>query len=79
MVQRQTKRIAASLLALSLLGSAPVRAAVADEQATVDHAVGTLQDLRHDKEFGNARSLLHRAPRHADRAAYFQGRLLRRR
>jgi lipid-binding SYLF domain-containing protein len=34
---------------------------VADAQTTVDHAVGTLQDLRNDKEFGNARSLLHRA------------------
>ena len=32
-----------------------------DEQATVDHAIGTLQDLRGDKEFGNARQLLHRA------------------
>ena len=29
-----------------------------DQQATVDHALGTLQDLRHDKEFGNARKLL---------------------
>ncbi len=36
-------------------------AATGEEQATVDHAVGTLQDLRHDKEFGNARDLLHRA------------------
>ena len=36
-------------------------ARAADEQATVNHAQGTLQDLRHDKEFGNARQLLHRA------------------
>lgn len=35
--------------------------AAGDEQATVDHALGTLQDLRRDKEFGNARELLHRA------------------
>jgi lipid-binding SYLF domain-containing protein len=38
----------------------PARAA-GDEQATVDHAIVTLQDLRHDKEFGNARTLLHEA------------------
>ncbi len=38
----------------------PARAA-SDEQTVVDHSVGTLQDLRGDKEFGNARSLLHRA------------------
>jgi lipid-binding SYLF domain-containing protein len=35
--------------------------AATGEQATVDHAIGTLQDLRGDKEFGNARQLLHRA------------------
>lgn len=29
-----------------------------DQQATVDHALGTLQDLRRDKEFGNARQLM---------------------
>jgi SH3 domain-containing YSC84-like protein 1 len=40
--------------------SLPARAA-ADEQETVDHALGTLQDLRGDKEFGNARALLHQA------------------
>ena len=38
----------------------PARAA-GDEQAVVDHAIGTLQDLRRDKEFGNARTLLHEA------------------
>ena len=38
----------------------PARAATG-EQALVDHAIGTLQDLRGDKEFGNARDLLHRA------------------
>jgi lipid-binding SYLF domain-containing protein len=32
-----------------------------DQQADVDHAIGTLQDLRHDKEFGNARQLLQTA------------------
>ena len=35
--------------------------AAGEQQATVDHAVGTLQDLRNDKEFGDARDLLHRA------------------
>lgn len=29
-----------------------------DQQADIDHAIGTLQDLRHDKEFGNARQLI---------------------
>ncbi len=32
-----------------------------DQQADVDHAIGTLQDLRHDKEFGNARQVLQTA------------------
>jgi lipid-binding SYLF domain-containing protein len=51
--------VAASLIAGSV--SLPARAAGGDEQALVDHAIGTLQDLRNDKEFGNARALLHRA------------------
>jgi lipid-binding SYLF domain-containing protein len=50
--------VAASLIASSV--TLPARAAP-DEQALVDHAIGTLQDLRGDKEFGNARDLLHRA------------------
>jgi lipid-binding SYLF domain-containing protein len=50
--------VAASLAASSI--ALPVRAATG-EQALVDHAIGTLQDLRGDKEFGNARDLLHRA------------------
>ena len=36
-------------------------AAGTDEQTTIDHAIGTLRDLRHDKEFGNARELINRA------------------
>lgn len=32
-----------------------------DEQATIDHALGTLQDLHHDRAFGNARALMHTA------------------
>ena len=53
----------AAAFAVSLgagLFATPAHAATG-EQATVDHAVGTLQDLRGDKEFGNARELMHRA------------------
>ncbi len=50
---------AATLGASSFL-TTPARAA-GDEQASVEHSLGTLQDLRRDKEFGNARELLHRA------------------
>lgn len=35
-------------------------AAASDQQATVDHALGTLQDLRNDKAFGTARDLFRR-------------------
>jgi lipid-binding SYLF domain-containing protein len=55
-------RAALVALALVLVQAAPRAAhAQSDQQTTVDHAVGTLQDLRRDKEFGNARNLLHRA------------------
>jgi lipid-binding SYLF domain-containing protein len=60
---RKTKSTWVLALAMSAalgLGRGPARAA-GDEQALVDHAVGTLSDLRRDKEFGNARTLLHRA------------------
>jgi lipid-binding SYLF domain-containing protein len=60
---RKTSLITAAAFAVSLgasLFGTPALAATG-EQATVDHAVGTLQDLRGDKEFGNARELLHRA------------------
>jgi lipid-binding SYLF domain-containing protein len=40
--------------------TAPARAD-SGPQAIVDHAVGTLQDLRNDKEFGNALHLVSRA------------------
>ena len=49
-----------AMLAAPVLTAAPAFAGP-DQQATVDHALGTLQDLRHDKEFGNARQLLHSA------------------
>jgi lipid-binding SYLF domain-containing protein len=58
------KRLAAvtALAGGLLLPHAPARAQGApDAQATVDHALGTLQDLRRDKEFGTARSLMHQA------------------
>lgn len=48
------------LLASPVLTATPAFAGP-DQQATVDHAVGTLQDLRRDKEFGNARQLLRTA------------------
>jgi lipid-binding SYLF domain-containing protein len=61
--QSKTPLLLAAAFAASLGASvfaAPARAA-GDEQASVEHALGTLQDLRRDKEFGNARELLHRA------------------
>ena len=48
------------MLATTLLAPATAFAGP-EQQATVDHAVGTLQDLRRDKEFGNARELLRTA------------------
>jgi lipid-binding SYLF domain-containing protein len=56
------KRWAATATILSTLafGATPAFAG-ADQQADIDHAIGTLQDLRHDKEFGNARQLLQSA------------------
>ena len=50
-----------TILAGAAIGSATLATpafAGPDQQATVDHALGTLQDLRRDKEFGNARQLL---------------------
>ncbi len=63
MIRRKNRLMLIAALTMSVATSVmalPARAA-GDEQATVDHALGTLQDLRGDKEFGNARSLLHRA------------------
>ncbi len=51
--------LGAALLAAASV-AVPARAQ-SDQQATVDHALGTLQDLRRDKEFGNARQLMRRA------------------
>ena len=63
MTQRKTPLLLAAAFAASLgagVFATPARAA-SDEQASVEHSLGTLQDLRRDKEFGNARELLHRA------------------
>jgi len=50
----------ATILTTLALGAAPAFAGP-DQQADIDHAIGTLQDLRHDKEFGNARQLMQTA------------------
>ena len=58
----RNRLLLAAAFAISIAASAVTSARAApDEQATVDHALGTLQDLRGDKAFGNARELLHRA------------------
>ena len=59
MLRRPMLAAAAAMMIITLAGT-PARAD-SDDQATVDHATGTLMDLRRDKEFGNARDLLHRA------------------
>jgi lipid-binding SYLF domain-containing protein len=50
-------------LAAVALTALPLSAAVAetDQEAVIDGARVTIQDLRHDAEFGNARQLLHQA------------------
>jgi len=62
MPSRTNRLILAAAFAATLAAgfAGPARAG-SDEQAIVDHAQGTLQDLRTDKAFGNARELLHRA------------------
>jgi len=45
-----------SMLALSVSMPRPAQAAT-DQQALVDRALVTINDLKHDKEFGNAREL----------------------
>ncbi len=57
---------AISTILSGMLFAAPVLTATPafagpDQQADVDHALGTLQDLRRDKEFGNARQLMRTA------------------
>jgi lipid-binding SYLF domain-containing protein len=52
--------LAAGALFVSVAAATPA-VAQADEQTLIDHSVGTLHDLRHDKEFGDARDLMNRA------------------
>jgi lipid-binding SYLF domain-containing protein len=52
--------LAAGALCVSVAATTPA-VAQADEQTLIDHSVSTLHDLRHDKEFGNARDLMNRA------------------
>lgn len=59
---RTVCRTAAAVLAASLVGVAALPAqAGTDQQDLVDKARITINDLRSDKEFGNARQLLQRA------------------
>jgi lipid-binding SYLF domain-containing protein len=55
------KRWAVAATILGSLAMAAPAFAGPDQQADIDHAIGTLQDLRHDKAFGNARQLLETA------------------
>ena len=52
---------AATALALALAASVPPAHAASSQQNLVDKAVTTINDLRHDNEFGNAKDLMHRA------------------
>ena len=56
-----TKWGAVAAIAGGALLSSPAAFAGPDEQATVDHALVTLQDMRHAKVFGTAREELRRA------------------
>ena len=59
---RTFRCVLAAALAVGITSAfQPPAFAAGEEQATVDHALGTLQDLRNDKEFGNARELLQSA------------------
>jgi lipid-binding SYLF domain-containing protein len=60
----KSRLLAASILGLGLLAAplaAPPAQAATAQQNLVDRARITLDDLRHDKEFGNATGLLQRA------------------
>lgn len=57
---RTLKLTAAACLTLLSIGATGARAA-SDEQNLVDRARITVDDMRRDKEFGNARDLMHRA------------------
>jgi lipid-binding SYLF domain-containing protein len=55
-----TRLLGATILSLGVLG-APLARAAGDQQVTVDRARLVVNDLRTDKEFGSARSLMQRA------------------
>ena len=63
----RTALLAATLLGAQAFAVPPAALAAVTEsdnaaaQTVVNHALVTVQDLRHDKEFGNARSLIARA------------------
>ena len=51
MISRRTHlTLAAALAASMILAADPAARAASDEQSTVNHALGTLQDLEGDKE-----------------------------
>ena len=56
----RAKFLGGALVSMVALAAAPARAQSA-QQVTIDGARKTLADLRHDKAFGNAAKLLHRA------------------
>jgi lipid-binding SYLF domain-containing protein len=55
-----TRLLGATILSLGVLG-APLARAASDPQDVVDRAQLVINDLRHDPEFGNARTLMQRA------------------
>ncbi len=59
MVSR-THLFRAALLAAVLMAPVVARAQT-DQQALVDRSLRTIEDLRHDKAFGNAKQLMHQA------------------
>jgi lipid-binding SYLF domain-containing protein len=64
MTSRKNRLLLAAAFATTMAASTwttPAAAADTDAQAIVDHSLGTLQDLQHDREFGNAKQLLHQA------------------
>ena len=57
----RTLKLAALAVAATLTIGAPRAFAATDEQNLVDKARITVDDMKRDKEFGNAQALLHRA------------------
>jgi lipid-binding SYLF domain-containing protein len=58
---KRTKLLGAAALLSAAMLSAPAARAQTSQQVTVDGARKVLNDLRHDKAFGNAAQLLHQA------------------